>query len=277
MSAPSPRSGEGRIAERFARMRAERRVGLIAFVTAGFPERDATPGVVRALVEGGADIIEVGIPFSDPLGEGPVIQASSEQALAQGVTAAACLDIVRDIRHNGITTPIVLMGYYNPLLAYGVSRYVRAAADAGVDGLIVVDLPPEEATEAREACEGAGLALIALAAPTSGDERLELVGRSAAGFVYCVSVRGVTGVRDELPADLPQFVERVRRHTDLPVAVGFGVSRREHVEAIGRIVDAAVVGSAIVRLIAEAPPSEREGRLREYVETLTGRGRAAKV
>ena len=266
-------SGDGvrRIAERFATMRAEARVGLITFVTAGFPERAATLPIVRGMVEGGADIIELGVPFSDPLAEGPVIQASSQAALDAGVTPDVCLDIVCELRHNGIATPLVLMGYYNPLLAYGVSRFVRAAAEAGVDGLIVLDLPPEEAGDVRNACIETGLALIPLAAPTSSDERLALVGRVAQGFVYCVSVRGVTGARDELPADLPEFVARVQRHTNLPVAVGFGVSRREHVEAVGRVADAAVIGSAIVRLVAEAPPAEREERVRAYVEMVTGR------
>lgn len=271
MAAPGQGHGERAISECFARLRAERRTGLIAFVTAGYPERDATPAIVRALVEGGADMIELGVPFSDPLAEGPVIQASSQAALQAGVTPAACLDIVNDIRHKEIAAPIVLMGYYNPLLAYGVPRFVRDAASAGVDGLIVVDLPPEEAGDLRDACAGAGLALIALAAPTSSEERLALVGRSAMGFVYCVSVRGVTGARDELPAELPEFVARVRRHTGLPVAVGFGVSRREHVQAVGRVAEAAVIGSAIVRLLAETPRGQREEKVRAYVEMVTGR------
>ncbi len=263
--------GVRRIDERFATMRAEGRVGLLPFVTAGFPDRDATLPIVRGMVAGGADIIELGVPFSDPLGDGPVIQASGQAALDAGVTPDVCLDIVRELRHNGVAIPIVLLGYCNPLLAYGVSRFVRAAAEAGVDGLIVVDLPPEEAGDVRNACTEAGLALIPMAAPTSSDERLALIGRAAQGFVYCVSVRGVTGARDELPADLPALVARVRRHTNLPVAVGFGVSRREHVEAVGRVADAAAIGTAIVRLVAEAPPAEREERVRAYVEMVTGR------
>ena len=264
-------TGKGRIAQTFARLKAEGRTGLITFVTAGYPERTATPEIVRALVDGGADMIELGVPFSDPLAEGPVIQLSSHAALEQGVTPKLCLDIVRKIRHNRIATPLVLMGYYNPLLAYGVSRFTRDAAEAGVDGLIVVDLPPEEAGETRAACAEAGLDFIPLVAPTSSDERLELAGRSGSGFVYCVSVRGVTGVREQLPADLEAFIGRVRRHAGLPTAVGFGISRREHVEAVGRYADAAVIGSAIVRLLAEAPPAERYARVKAYVEQVTGR------
>jgi tryptophan synthase alpha chain len=163
------------------------------------------------------------------------------------------------------------MGYYNPLLAYGLRRYVEQAAASGVDGLIVVDLPPEEAGDLREACAAVGMACIHLAAPTSGEERLALIGRTGTGFVYCVSVRGVTSARDELPVDLAEFVGRIRRYTDLPVAVGFGISRREHVEEVGRYADAAVIGSAFVRLLAETPAGEREQRIREYVEMVTGR------
>ena len=260
-----------RITDAFQRLRAEQRVGLVAFVTAGFPSIEETVPIVRALAEGGADLIEIGVPFSDPLAEGPVIQESSHAALLAGVTPSLCVDIVRKIRDNKIATPLVLMGYYNPILAYGVSRFSEDAAKAGADGLIIVDLPPEEAEEARTACREHGLDLIPLVAPTSSDERLALVGGLASGFVYCVSVRGVTGMRDELPLDLGAFVARVRQHTDLPIAVGFGISRREHVETVGRFADAAVIGSAIVRVLADSPPDERIERVKAYVEQVTGR------
>lgn len=264
----------GRIAERFDELRSEGRTGLITFVTAGFPDVASTAGIVRSLVEGGSDLIELGIPFSDPLAEGPVIQHSSQRALDGGVTMATCLDIVREIRHNDRKTPVVAMGYYNPLLAYGLSEFARDAAAAGVDGVIVVDLPPEESGEFRSICSESALDLIPLVAPTSTDERLALACNGASGFVYCVSVRGVTNVRDELPPDLAEFLGRVRRQTDLPLAVGFGVSRREHVEAVGRLADAAIIGSAIVRILTDAPAEERNERIRTYVEVVTGRQRA---
>ncbi len=267
----------GRIAARFARLRAEGRTGLITFTTAGYPDVPSTAGTVRALIAGGADLIELGIPFSDPLAEGPVIQESSHKALEGGVTPSMCLDIVREIRHNDRETPIVLMGYYNPVFAYGVARFARDAAEAGADGVIVVDLPPEESGELRGICAAAGLDVIPLIAPTSTDARIALACAAASGFVYCVSVRGVTGMRDELPPDLADFVGRIRSHTSLPIAIGFGVSRREHVQAVGRIADAAVIGSAIVRILGEAPPLERDERIRAYVEVVTGRAGADAV
>ena len=270
----------GRIEATFARLQAEGRTGLVVFVTVGYPDVEATLRLVPALVAGGADIVELGVPFSDPLAEGPTIQASTFHALEQGVTAATCLEVARKLRSGDAVVPLVLMGYYNPILAYGQERFCRDAADAGVDGLIVVDLPPEESAPLRDLCLAAGLRLIYLLAPTSTDERIAEVGKLAGGFIYCVSVTGVTGARDELAPDLEAFVARVRRHTDLPIAVGFGISQPKHFRAVARVADAAVIGSAIIDEVRKASedgadPSEQAARLKHYAEVVTGRRRAA--
>ncbi len=261
----------GRIEETFARLKAERRTGFVAFLTVGYPDVEATLRIVPALIEGGADVIELGIPFSDPLAEGPTIQKASFHALEQGVTVETCLGVVRKLRDSGVEVPIVPMGYYNPLMAYGVERFTREAAEAGVDGLIIVDLPPEESDEMLAACETVGLRLIYLVAPTSTEERIREVARRASGFVYCVSVTGVTGARDEITPGLAEFVGRVRSATNLPIAVGFGISQPRHFEAVARIADAAVIGSAIIDEIARSDSSEQSERLKSYAEVVTGR------
>ena len=257
-------------------MKAEGRTGFVAFLTVGYPDAESTPGLARALVDGGADIIELGIPFSDPLAEGPTIQAASFHALQNGVTVGTCLDVVRTLREDGFEAPLVFMGYYNPILSYGVERFARDAAAAGADGVIPVDLPPEESDPLQTACREHGLRLIYLLAPTSTDERIRAVAERASGFVYCVSLTGVTGARAELPADLDQFVARVRKYTNLPVAVGFGISQPEHFRAVGRIANAAVIGSAIIDEITKSDPDEREARLKHYAEVVTGRRGAAR-
>jgi len=263
-----------RIEGALARARSEGRVGLIAYLTAGFPAPEATPGLVRALVDGGVDAVELGIPFSDPMADGVSIQRSSFQALQAGMTPKRCLDLVRGLREAGVVIPLIVMTYYNPILAYGQDGFIKDAAAAGVDGLIPVDVPPEEAGPLAEDCRAAGVDFIPLVAPTSTDERIALAARQASGFVYCVSVAGVTGAREALPAELGAFLQRVRRQTELPLAVGFGISRREHVEALRGQADAAIVGSAIVDIIEASPQAEREAKVREYVEVLTGRRKA---
>jgi len=265
----------GRIEAAFQTMKAEQRTGLIAFITAGYPTIEATLELVPALVRGGADLIELGIPFSDPLAEGPTIQKSSFKALQNGVTAAVCLELLRKLRWAGMEVPVVFMGYYNPLLAYGVERFCADAAAGGADGLIVVDLPPEESAEVREACLAHGLRLIYLLAPTSTQERIKQVTGLASGFIYCVSLSGVTGARDELAPSLGEFVARVRNATPLPIAVGFGISQPKQFQAVGRIADAAVIGSAFIDVISASVPSEAAARVTEYAEVVTGRRRAA--
>ena len=264
-----------RIADSFARLRAERRTGLVAFLTVGHPSVEDTLRLVPALIEGGADIIELAIPFSDPLAEGPSVQRSSHQALLNGVTPGVCLEVAGKLRAQGVTAPLIFMGYYNPLLAYGLKPFCRDAASAGADGLIAVDLPPEESHPLRDACRRNGLDLIYLLAPTSTDERIELVAGLASGFVYCVSVTGVTGAREELPKQLSSFVNRVRARTPLPLAVGFGISKPKHFRAVGRIAEAAVIGSAIIDVIDRSGPSQTVGKVKRYAEVVTGRRRAA--
>ena len=263
-----------RIEQALRRAHQEGRVGLVCYLMAGYPDAAATVDLVRALVEGGADAIELGIPFSDPLADGATIQRSGHLALEGGMTPRGVLELVREVRKAGVVIPIIVMTYYNPILAYGQDGFVHDAAAAGVDGLIPVDVPPDEAGELAGRCRAEGIDLIPLVAPTSSPERIAAAARLASGFVYCVSVAGVTGAREALPEDLAAFLQRVRQETDLPVAVGFGLSKREHIEALSGMADAAVVGSAIVDVIEGSPRTELEAKVREYVEVLTGRRKA---
>jgi tryptophan synthase alpha chain len=263
-----------RIPAAFARLKTEQRTGLVAFVTVGYPDVESTVEIVEAMVAGGADLVELGVPFSDPLADGATVQRAGWHALQQGVTPWTCLDVARRLRERGMEAPLLLMGYYNPWLAVGLERFIAEAAQAGIDGLIAVDLPPEEADDLLAECRRHDLDLVFLVAPTSTDARLEAVARLASGFVYCVSVTGTTGARSEVAADLPQFIARVRNHTDLPLAVGFGISRPEHVARIGQLCEAAVIGSAIIDTIDAAPPDERSQKVRGYVEVVTGRRRS---
>jgi tryptophan synthase alpha chain len=261
-----------RIADSMAELRAEGRLGLIAYLTVGYPDVESTLRLVPALAAGGADMVELGVPFSDPLADGATIQRSSHHALGQGVTVAVCLDVVRRLRNGDLTIPLLLMGYLNPVLAYGVEQFARDAAGAGADGLIVVDLPPEEALAVQTACAGRGLDLIYLLAPTSSDERIALVAGQASGFVYCVSLAGVTGARQDLASGLAEFLARVRSHTSLPLAVGFGISRAEHIQAVARLgAEAAVIGSAIIDLIDRTAPAEQAEKVSGYMKALSGR------
>jgi tryptophan synthase alpha chain len=259
-----------RIAEAFARTRAEGRPALIPFVPAGWPEVDATPEIVEAAIAGGADALELGLPFSDPLADGATNQQAYHEALMQGVTPVTILENVRELRARGVTIPLIIMGYINPILAYGES-FARDAVEAGVDGLIVVDMPPNEGREIEEPARAAGLHVIYLVAPTSTDERLQLVAEHAGGFVYCVSLTGITGARQRMSEGLGEFLDRVRAHTDLPLAVGFGISAREHVEQVGAVADGAVVGSAFVNVVRDTPRDQRAAAVQSFVEQMSGR------
>ena len=215
--------------------RAEGRAALMPYFTLGYPDIATSEAVVRAIAAAGADLIELGMPFSDPLADGPTIQHSTQVALEQGMTLTRGLALTSRLREAGVTQPLLLMGYVNPILAYGVSRYVADAEAAGADGFIVPDLPPEEAGELETACRAHGLALVFLLAPTSTPERIAAVVSHATGFVYLVSLAGVTGARDRLPPDLAAFVGRVRSATSLPLAVGFGIATPEHASAVGDV------------------------------------------
>jgi tryptophan synthase alpha subunit len=260
-----------RLEAMFARTRAEGRAALITFVPAGWPRLDATVDIVEAALAGGADAFEIGMPFSDPLGDGVTNQQAYQQAIAAGCTTDTVLEAVRELRRRGCSAPLLVMGYFNPVLAYGVGRFVQAAADADVDGFIIVDLPPQEAAELEVPARAAGLHMVYLLAPTSTDERIRLVAEHGSGFIYCVSVVGITGERPELSAELPEFIRRVRARTELPLAVGFGISTRQHVRDVGALADAAVVGSAFVRTVAAAPEGQRSAAVRAFVEEITGR------
>lgn len=220
-----------------------------------------------ALARAGADLVELGIPFSDPLADGATIQHSSHQALRNGVTVSHCLETARRLRQQ-IDIPMVFMGYFNPLLAYGLDRFAAAAAAAGADGLIVPDVPPTESDDVLAACRRHGLDLIFMLAPTSTEADIAQVARRASGFIYCVSVVGVTGARESMGAELADFIARVRAQTDLPLAVGFGVSRPEHVAHIGTLAEAAIVGAALINRIDGADPADRVTAAAAFIREL---------
>lgn len=263
-----------RLAETFARLQRTGRTGLVTYVTAGDPDLERSGRILRALDEAEADVLEIGVPFSDPLADGPVIQRASERALRAGTTLARVLEMVAWER-PALRAPIVLFTYANPLLRFGLERFARRAAEAGVDGVLVLDVPVEEVGELRQALDGVGLDTILLVSPTTTDERLALVGHLGRGFVYVISRLGVTGPRDRLDAGAAALVRRVRAHVALPIALGFGLSGPEHVAEAGRIADAAVVGSALVaRIEAWAECPDLADRVRAFVRWLKAAGPA---
>jgi tryptophan synthase alpha chain len=242
---------DGRIARRFRALADAGELGLVAYITAGDPSLAASEKIVLAAAEAGADIIELGVPFSDPVADGPTIQRASERALRAGTTLGGVIDLVRRVR-TASDVPLILFSYFNPILQMGVEKFADAASAAGADGVLATDLTPEEAGEYRKALEARGLDTIFLAAPTSTDERLKIIAGCSSGFLYLISRTGVTGERDSMPEDLPALARRVRRATKLPLAVGFGISLPEHVSVLGGIADAAVVGSALMAEIEKS-------------------------
>ncbi|MGB8540123.1 MAG: tryptophan synthase subunit alpha [Candidatus Acidiferrales bacterium] len=241
----------GGISRKFRALADAGELGLIAYITAGDPSLDASAQIVLAAAEAGADIIELGVPFSDPVADGPVIQRASERALRSGTTLAGVLELVRNLRvHTDV--PLVLFSYFNPILQMGLQKFAESAASAGADGVLATDLTPEEADEYRAAMQAHALDTIFLAAPTSTDERLARIANASTGFLYLVSRTGVTGAREALPEGLPQLVRRIRNFTSLPIAVGFGISLPSHVSVLGGIADAAVVGSALMAEVESA-------------------------
>ena len=239
-----------RIERRFAALRGEGRAGLVAYLTAGDPDPETSAALFAGLPAAGADLIEIGMPFSDPMADGPAIQDAGQRALRAGMTLGGTLAMVRGLRRADDATPIVLMGYYNPIYRYGAEAFARDAATAGVDGVIVVDLPPEEDTELTEPAHAAGLDVIRLATPTSDDRRLPAVVERAGGFLYYVAIAGITGTRSADSGEVAAAVKRLRRFTDLPVAVGFGIKTPEQAAAVARAADAVVVGSSLVQRLA---------------------------
>ena len=255
-----------RLTPMFERLRADSRLGVSMFVTIGYPHLDDTPNIVAALVEAGTDFIELGIPFSDPLAEGRSVQGSSQRALKNGVNVALCVETASKCRAR-VDVPLVFMGYINPILAYGLDRFCADAAAAGIDGLIVADLSMEEAETIHQACRESGLDLILFIAPTSTEERMRTVARLATGFIYCISVTGVTGSRETVAGEVDGMLESIRALTDTPLALGFGISRPEHLEQLKGKVDAAIVGSALMDHITEEDPA---GSAAAFVRTLRG-------
>ena len=259
-----------RIDVTLTRLRDSGEQALAPFLTVGFPDVPTSEAMAVAALEAGADMLELGIPFSDPLAEGPTIQMTSHRALENGVTLDTVLEVVTRLRASRPHAPLVLMGYYNPFLRFGVEAFARRAGDAGVDGVIVPDLPTEESGEFKDACEGRGIYLIPLLAPTSSDARIAAACKGARGFIYCLSLTGVTGARRALSSDLSQLVGGIRRHSDLPVLVGFGVSQRQHVEEIGGFADGAIVGSALLDAVDRVPLDSAADTARDFVRALRG-------
>ncbi len=240
----------GRIEKKFEELLSRKERALIVYLTAGDPSLDATRALALALAQAGVDILEIGVPFSDPTADGPVIQAASQRALKTGTTLAGVLSMVADIRRTS-QIPIVLFGYFNPIFAYGVEKFAASASKAGVDGALVVDLPPEEARELRAHTDAVGLDFISLVAPTTGRNRLKTILSSATGFVYYISITGVTGTAAPKIEDIAREVGRIRELTKMPIAVGFGISNAAQAEEIATVADGIVIGSAVVKLIDE--------------------------
>jgi tryptophan synthase alpha chain len=257
-----------RLAAAFARVRSRQAPGLVTYVTAGDPDLGRSAEILRALDRSGVDVLEVGVPFSDPLADGPEIQRATERALAAGATLEGVLDMVAGLR-GAIRAPVVLFSYANPIFRFGAERFADRALDAGVDGVLALDLPIEEAGEFRELLAVRGIDTILLLCPTTSDARLRQAAALGSGFLYAISRLGVTGARDELSTGARDMVARIRAASDLPVALGFGISKPEHVREVGRWADAAVVGSALVRVIAEAGASpDLIPRVEEYARWL---------
>ena len=266
-------TGAMRVERAFARAREERRLALVVYLTVGYPDRSSTGALLRAALDGGADVLELGVPFSDPLADGMTVQRASEAALRNGMTLADCMsEAAAVVRERDAA--VLFMGYTNPFMQYGFDRLASDGARAGVAGVIVPDMPAEESAELEAALAPAGLLRIDLYAPTTPNERLAKLLPRARGFVYCVSLTGVTGARRALASDVAEFVGRVRAHTSLPIAVGFGISTPEHVAALRGTADGVVVGSAAIDVVTNAAPERRADTLRDFVASLAAAGRA---
>ena len=257
-----------RIPGAFAQAKADGRTAIIPFLTAGFPTLAESEEIFLAMVRGGVDAIEVGVPFSDPLADGATIQRSSEVAIANGVSLDDCIALVRRLREtHGVTIPLILMGYYNPIFHYGCEQFARDAAAAGVDGVIVPDLPTEESDDLLAACRAHGIDFIFLLAPTSTDQRISDVAERAGGYIYCVSLTGVTGGRSSLP-DLGPYLARVREKSTLPLAIGFGISTPDHIRQVAAVGDGAIVGSALINVVEQAPEGGRAAAAESFIRGL---------
>ncbi|TPX41361.1 tryptophan synthase [Synchytrium endobioticum] len=258
------------LANAFREAKAENKPVFVAFVTAGFPEPDDTVEVLLALQEGGADIIELGVPFSDPIADGPTIQAAGHQALKYGIDIDRCIEFTRQARYKGLTIPVLLMGYYNPFLNYGEAKLLQACRDVGISGFIVVDLPPEESVRFRDSCAEQGLSYVPMIAPSTTESRIKSLVTVADTFIYVVSTMGVTGARDQVNQELPNIVARIRKFTDVPLAVGFGVASRHQFQAVAQHADGVVIGSQIITTLSTAAKGERAQKVKEFALSVTG-------
>lgn len=260
-----------RIDETFRELRGKR-AALMPYLPLGYPTLPVSRELIRAAQDAGADILELGVPFSDPLADGPVVQHATQVALENGMTLALCLEMVQDARAHGVTIPLVLMGYYNPMLRYGLKKFARDAFEAGADGVIVPDLPVDEAGELLAAAKDPDLHIVFLAAPTSSQERLKKIGKETSGFVYLVSLTGTTGQRDTLPPGLEDFVKRAREAMDKPICVGFGIGSAESARQVAQFADGVIVGSALVARIGDAQSAVENARsfVSELRKAITG-------
>lgn len=258
--------GRERIATAFEQAKTRQTAALMPYFTLGYPDRAASLAIIEAIAPF-SDLLELGVPFSDPLADGPTIQRSTQMSLDNGTTTAGCLEMLRDLRRRGVSLPVLLMGYYNPILAYGLERYVQDATAAGADGFIVPDLPPEEAGDLESLALAAGLCLIHFLAPTSSPERIEKVTARAQGFIYLVSVTGVTGARQNVGADLAGFVSRVRAKATVPLAVGFGIGTPEQARAVGALADGVIVGSQMINT-ADAATENKPQAVADFARAL---------
>lgn len=259
-----------RIDTTMQRLRSAGETALVPFVTVGFPDLETSEALAQTILESGGDMLELGIPFSDPLADGPTIQMTSYRAIQNGATLGRSLEMLKSLRDKGVDAPLIFMGYYNPFLHYGIEKFLQEAEDGGLDGVIVPDLPTEESVEFRKACAGHGVHVIPLLAPTSPDARIAEACKGAGGFIYCVSLTGVTGARQSLSSGLSDLVGRIRRHTDLPIIVGFGISRHEHIQEIGQFADGAVVASALLDAIDKSHPDAVLDTAKKFVRGLKG-------
>uniref|UniRef100_A0A8H7NLY5 tryptophan synthase n=1 Tax=Bionectria ochroleuca TaxID=29856 RepID=A0A8H7NLY5_BIOOC len=260
------------IKQTFAACKAQNRSALVTYVTAGYPRPEDTPEILLALERGGADVLELGVPFTDPIADGPTIQTANTVALQHGVTIESSLEIVKTARSRGLKAPVIFMGYYNPLLNYGEERLLKDCRDAGVNGFIVVDLPPEEAVSFRKLCSKGSLSYVPLIAPATSDARMKILCQLADSFIYVVSRQGVTGATGTLNANLPDLLERVKKYSgNKPAAVGFGVSTREHFLSVASLADGVVVGSQIVTTLQKAKDGEGFSDVEKYCAYLCGR------
>jgi tryptophan synthase alpha chain len=258
----------GRIAETFTRLQHEQRIALMPYLMIGFPQRESILELVPALEAAGADMFELGIPFSDPLADGATIQRASERALKNNVHISYCIESVARLREQGVQPPLLLMGYYNPILRYGIERACKDLAAVGGDGWIIPDLPPEESNDLRTHADAYGLEVILFIAPTTPPERMAMIAKMGKGFLYCVSVTGVTGARKQVDQGLDSVLASVRQHTNTPLVVGFGISTGEHIRKLTHIADGAIVGSALINIIDQSPPEQMVKRATAFIQDL---------